>query len=86
MPANPAITAARLARSAAYERRAYFDLLQRAGYLMPDRPATVVDRAVAADEAVLRAAFERVELVTVRAPFPTDPRRVADEILRVASS
>jgi len=86
MPANPAITAARLARSAAYERRAYFDLLQRAGYLMPDWPATVVDRAVAADEAVLRAAFERVELVTVRAPFPTDPRRVADEILRVASS
>ena len=86
VPADPILAASRLARSAAYERRAYFSLLQRAGYLLPDRPATVVERAIALDEALLREAFTRVELVTVRAPFPTDPRRVADEILRVASS
>ena len=83
--ADPATAAARLARSAAYERRAYFGMLQRAGYLLPERPATVVERAIAFDEAVLREAFTRVELVTIRAPFPTDPRRVADEILRVAN-
>ena len=84
--ADPATAAARLARSAAYERRAYFGMLQRAGYLLPERPATVVERAIAFDEAVLREAFTRVELVTIRAPFPTDPRRVADEILRVATA
>jgi len=83
--ANPATAATRLARSAAYERRAYFGMLQRAAYLLPDRPATVVEQAIAFDEAVLREAFSRVELVTVRAPFPVDPRRVADEILRVAT-
>lgn len=86
VPADPATVAARLARSAAYERRAYFGMLQRAAYLMPDRPATVVERAIAFDEALLREAFTRIELVTVRAPFPTDPRRVADEILRVATT
>jgi len=86
VPADPATVAARLARSAAYERRAYFGMLQRAAYLMPGRPATVVERAIDFDEAVLREAFTRVELVTVRAPFPTDPRRVADEILRVATT
>jgi len=84
--ADPRAAAARLARSAGYERRAYFSMLQRAAYLLPDRPATVVERAIAFDEAVLREAFTRVELVTVRAPFPTDPRRVADEILRVATA
>lgn len=84
VPASPATVAARLARSAAYERRAYFGMLQRAAYLVPDRPATVVERAIAFDEAVLREAFMRVELVTIRAPFPTDPRRVADEIMRIA--
>jgi hypothetical protein len=80
-PADPGEVAARLARSAAYERRHYFELLQRAGYAMPSRLATQQDRAIAADETVLRAAFERVRVVTVDAPFPTDPRPVADAIL-----
>jgi hypothetical protein len=84
--ADPATAAARLARSAAYERRAYFSMLQRAGYLLPERPATAAERAIALDEAVLRQAFANLELVTIRAPFPTDPRRVADEILRFATA
>jgi hypothetical protein len=79
--ADPGEVAARLARTAAYERRPYFELLQRAGYALPDRPATPQDRAIAADEALLRAAFEGVRVVTVDAPFPTDPRPVADAIL-----
>ena len=79
--ADPGEVAARLARSAAYERRHYFELLQRAGYAMPSRPAAAQDRATAADEAILRATFERVRVVTLDAPFPTDPRPVADAIL-----
>jgi hypothetical protein len=80
-PADPAEVAARLARSAAYERRSYFELLQRAGYALPGRPALAQDRAIAIDEALLRGVFERVRVVTVDAPFPTDPRLVADAIL-----
>jgi hypothetical protein len=82
--ADPDEMAARLARSAAYERRHYFELLQRAGYALPNRPAAPQERAIAADEALLRAAFERVRVVTVDAPFPTDPRPVADAILAVS--
>ena len=80
-PADPGEVAARLARSAAYERRHYFELLQRAGYVMPSRPAAAQDRAIAADEAILRASFEHARVVTMDAPFPTDPRPVADTIL-----
>ena len=80
-PADPGEVAARLARTAAYERRPYFELLQRAGYALPGRLATLQDRAIAADEALLRAAFEGVRVLTVDAPFPTDPRPVADAIL-----
>lgn len=75
--------AARLARSAAFERRRYFELLQRAGYALPGRPASRHDDAIAADEAVLAAVLARVPVVSVEAPFPTDPRRVADAILAI---
>ncbi len=81
--ANRAEVAARLARSAAFERRRYFELLQRAGYALPGRPASRHDEAIAADQALLGAALERVAVVSVEAPFPTDPRRVADAILAI---
>jgi hypothetical protein len=83
-PGDPIEVAARLARSAAYERRHYFELLQRAGYAMPSRVATAQERAIAADEGRLRALFERVRVIVVEAPFPTDPRPVADAILAAA--
>jgi hypothetical protein len=81
--ADRADVAARLARSAAFERRRYLELLQRAGYALPSRPASRHDEAIAADEAILAAALERVPVVSVDAPFPTDPRRVADAILAI---
>jgi hypothetical protein len=80
-PADPAEVAARLARSAAYERRHYFELLQRAGYALPGRLAALQEHAIAADEALLSAAFQHIRVITVDSPFPTDPRRVADAIL-----
>jgi hypothetical protein len=79
--AEPKEVAARLARSAAYERRHYLELLQRAGYAMPSRPAAAQERAISADESVLRAVLEDVRVVVVDAPFPTDPGPVADAIL-----
>ena len=82
-PAEPGEVAVRLARSAAYERRHYLELLQRAGYGLPGRPAAPQDRAIAADEGLLRAVLDQVRVVTVDAPFPTDPRRIADAILDV---
>lgn len=81
--ADPVEAARRLARSAAFERRRYLELLQRAGYAMPDRPGSRHADAIAADEDMLRAALERTRVVTVDAPFPTDPRRVADTILAI---
>jgi hypothetical protein len=79
--ADPGRVAARLARAAAFERRAYFELLQRGAYAVPEWPATFVDRAVALDEGAMARALEGVRTVIVRAPFPTDPRPVADAIL-----
>lgn len=81
VPADPAWAADRLARTAAYERRAYVALQERAGYALPSRPPSVTDALIAADLAVLREVLVRVPVFVVRAPFPTDPRPVAEAIL-----
>ena len=69
--------AARLARSAAYERRPWFALRDRARFADPargddDAPAVWI----AHDEAVMRTAFARVPVVGVDVPFPADPRGI----------
>lgn len=79
---DPVWAATRLARSAAFERRSYFNLLQRAAFALPERPATKVERAIAAEETLLRSVLATTPLIAVRTPFPTDPRRVADAIAR----
>jgi hypothetical protein len=81
-PADPAWAAARLARSAAYERRSYFGLLQRAGFASIHRPSSVLEAAIEREESLLRSILEGCTVVAVRAPFPTDPTRVADAIAR----
>ncbi len=81
-PGDPRVSATRLARSAAYERRRYFELLERAAYLQATRPATIRDEAVTADEGLLWRVLSHVPLFEVRAPFPADPRPVAEAILR----
>jgi hypothetical protein len=72
----------RLARAAAYERRSYFELLERAGYGIPGLPASAAERAIVRDEAAMNAAFDGVRTIVVRAPFPSDPGPAADTILR----
>jgi hypothetical protein len=67
----------RLVRAAAFERRAYFAWQERAAYALPSRstdPSDWIDR----ERRVLQQALGSVEFLHVEAPFPTDPRPVAD--------
>ena len=82
---DPEVAARRLARTAAYERRSYLNLLDRFAYHDTRRPTGAMARAVAADEAVLRDVCAGVRVLEVEAPFPADPGRVADAILDAAS-
>jgi hypothetical protein len=72
----------RLARSAAYERRAWFGLIERAGYALPERSIDALLRSVEQERALLEAALAGVRVIRLRAPFPTDPRPVADALSR----
>jgi hypothetical protein len=80
---DPAAAVERLSRTAGYERRAYFALHQRAAYLLPGQPPTMTDRAIEIDASLLRSALADIPVLAVHAPFPTDPRAVAEAILRV---
>jgi hypothetical protein len=72
--------AERLARTAAYERRPLYELDARARYATatpgPSPLAAVLDR----ESERLRHLLESVQVLEVAAPFPTDPRRVADAL------
>lgn len=79
---DPHWAARRLARAAAFERRDFFALHDRVRYAFPDRDgafeASIVDR----EERLLAGIFDSKRVFNVEAPFPTDPRRVADAIVR----
>ncbi len=81
-PAELAWTAARLARSGAYERRTLYELDARARYAsaQPDPSPLLGVREVEAE--LLRKVLDGVQLLEVKAPFPTDPRKVADALAR----
>ncbi|MGH3033300.1 MAG: hypothetical protein ACRDON_01925 [Gaiellaceae bacterium] len=77
--ADAAWAARRLARAASFERRSFFEILARARYAFPDRDMRVME-IEREEERLLEAAFSEARVLEVRAPFPTDPRRVADAI------
>ena len=79
-PADPAWAAARLARSAAVERRGYFALQERAAFAFPEGRPSEMHAVVEREERLLAATLLDVQVLDVRAPFPTDPRRVATAI------
>lgn len=79
-PADPEWAAERLARTADFERRGLFELHDRACWALPDRERGVRERLREHERAFLRAALERTRVIEVQAPFPTDPRPVADAI------
>ena len=78
---DPAEAATRLARTAAYERRAYLNLLERLAFLDPAAAGGASEAAREADERVLADVCRSVPLLVVEAPFPSDPGRIADAIL-----
>ena len=79
--ADPDWGAARLARSAAYERRPWFALQERGRYAAPESGAPDGAEAVIERERdLLLPVLSATRLLSVRAPFPVDPRRVADAV------
>ena len=81
-PADPAWAAAKLARSAAYERRELFQVAQRRGYAFPLEPGDLPHVVVEREAALLERALARGRVLELRAPFPVDPTRVADALRR----
>jgi hypothetical protein len=81
-PAEARWAAERLALTGAYERRTLYELDARVRYADanpgPSRLAAVRDR----ETERLRDLLEGVQVLEVTAPFPTDPRRVADALAR----
>jgi hypothetical protein len=79
-PAEAGWAAERLARSGAYERRTLYELDARVRYADanpgPSRLAAVRDR----ETERLRNLLDGVQVLEVMAPFPSDPRRVADAL------
>src|SRR6266480_4771940 len=73
--------ARRLARSAAYERRAFFDLHRRARYALPQLDDELEGAIERREEQRLQVALRSLPVIEVKAPFPADPRRVAEAIL-----
>lgn len=79
--ADPAWAAERLARSAAFERRPWFALQERARYAAPGQvPDEHVEAVVARERTLLQSALATAQVLVVRTPFPADPRRAADAI------
>lgn len=79
-PRDPAWAARRLARSASYERRDYLTLAERARYIHDqDDSGTDIARLIEErEERHLAAVLSSARVIEVRAPFPTDPRRIVD--------
>jgi hypothetical protein len=73
--------ARKLARAAAFERRPFFDLYDRARYAFPELVNPRAESELA-DERFLAHVLSRIRILDVRAPFPTDPRTVAESIRR----
>jgi hypothetical protein len=79
--ARPEWAADRLALSGAYERHDWYLLQDRLRYADPSAVVGAArQRAVDAERGILARALDEVPLLSVRAPFPVDPRRVADAV------
>ena len=78
---DPGWAAARLARTAAYERRGFFDLQERGAYAGVAGRDQARDTSLERERALLQRAFDAADrVVRVSCPFPGDPRRVADAL------
>ncbi len=79
--AAPEWAAHRLALTAAYERRDYYNLQERGAYADLRGRAQARAESVDAEEQILiRALAKAVRVLRVTCPFPGDPRRVVDAL------
>jgi hypothetical protein len=81
-PADPAWAAARLARSAGFERRELFSVLERRRYAFPRETGSPMEPAIAEETRLLEHALGNGRTLELRAPFPVDPRKVAEALMR----
>ncbi|HET8556825.1 MAG TPA: hypothetical protein VFL58_05900 [Gaiellaceae bacterium] len=79
-PRDPAWAARRLARSAAYERRDYLTLAERARYIRDGEGADISHLIEDREERHLASVLASARVIEARAPFPTDPRRIVDAV------
>jgi hypothetical protein len=79
-PADPGWAAERLARSAEYERRTLYELDARARYATASAGNSALAVVRDRESERLRHLLDGVQVLEVVAPFPTDPRRVADAL------
>lgn len=77
---DPGWAARRLARSASYERRDYLTLAERARYIRDGGDADVARLIEDREEKHLASVLASARVIEVRAPFPTDPRRIVDAV------
>jgi hypothetical protein len=79
-PVEVGRAAQRLALSAAYERRALYELDARTRYASANPGPSPLLRMPNEEAELLRDVLQDVQLLEVKAPFPTDPRKVADAL------
>jgi hypothetical protein len=79
-PAEVGWTAERLVQSAAYERRSLYELDARVRFASAQPGPSPLHRVAGLEADLLRHLLASVRLLEVRAPFPTDPRKVADAL------
>lgn len=79
-PVEAGWAAHRLALSAAYERRALYELDARTRYAIGANAPSPLLQVPAQEAELLRGVLEGVQLLEVRAPFPSDPRKIADAL------
>jgi hypothetical protein len=80
-PIAPARAVERLVRSAAFERRSFLALEERAAYAFPGQAPCAAEWAAEEGDR-LRSILASVPVYEVAQPFPTDPRPAADLIRR----
>jgi hypothetical protein len=80
---DPSWAASRLALTANFERRAIFELYDRAQWSASDPDCTVRCTLMARERALLERVLDSIPVIEVTAPFPTDPRPVAQAIARL---
>ncbi len=81
--ADPAWAAARLAVTADFERRRIFELHDRARWSALEPDGELRHRLMLRERALLERVLADTVVIEVKAPFPTDPRPVAQAIARL---